>query len=124
MATTRKRRTTQSSAEFFPKSAMEMNAIMMGAPFVIGTRLMRMAMAGAQPSAKDRQENHKMVAEKVAAAQQSVVAYNQAMFKAAMDFPLAMMSANPMAKSMDAIGSAALKPYSSKVRANQKRLSK
>ncbi|MER0239967.1 hypothetical protein [Fulvimarina sp. MAC8] len=124
MATKRRRRTTSSSANFFPKSAIEANAIIMGAPFVIGTRMMQMAMAGAQPSAKDRRENQKMVAEKVTAAQESALAFNQAMFKAAMDFPLAMMSANPMAKSMDAIGSAALKPYSSKVRANRKRLSK
>lgn len=124
MATTRKRRKTTSPTAFFPKSAIEANAIMMGAPFVIGTRIMQMAMAGAHPTAKDQRENHQMVAEKVTAAQESVFAFNQAMFKAAMDFPLAMMSANPMAKTMDTIGSAALKPYSSKVRANQKRLSK
>ncbi|EAU40649.1 hypothetical protein FP2506_02944 [Fulvimarina pelagi HTCC2506] len=103
---------------------IETNAIMLGAPFVIGARMMQMAMAGPQPSEKERRETQRMVAEKVAAAQQSALAFNQAMFKAAMDVPLAMMSANPLAKSMDTVASAAIKPYSKRVRANRKRLSK
>ncbi|MDY8109987.1 hypothetical protein U0C82_12640 [Fulvimarina sp. 2208YS6-2-32] len=123
MARTRKRGTS-SSATLFPKSAVEASAIMVGAPFVIATRLTQMALAGGNPSAGDLRENRKMVAEKVAAVQQSAFAFNQAMMKSMMDMPFAFMTANPLAKSADAIVSAALKPYSSKVKANRKRLSK
>ncbi|RFC65200.1 hypothetical protein DYI37_04965 [Fulvimarina endophytica] len=118
----RKRSNTPSAP--FQKSMAEASAIMMGAPFVIGMRLTQMALAGSNPSAKDQRENHKMVAEKIAASQQSALAFNQAMIKASMELPLAMMRGTPMTAAMDTIATAALRPYSSKVTSNRKRLSK
>ncbi len=61
-------------------------------PQVVGERMTRMMLAGAQPSAKDQQEFHQMGAEKVAAFCESWMAIGQQMLHAQQEISLAWVS--------------------------------
>ena len=62
--------------------AQQTAGLAMAAPQVVGHRLTRMAMAGPQPSARDRAEFHRMGAEKVVAFSQGWLALNTSLWQA------------------------------------------
>ncbi|WP_084420112.1 hypothetical protein [Henriciella litoralis] len=108
----------------FPLATAETNAIMMGAPFVIASRMSQFWMSMLSTRPQDQFDATDMVSEKMIAAQQSIVAMNVAGMEAAMDAATAMMSGKAAKDPTDAILAAGLKPYSSKVKANRKRFQK
>jgi len=63
------------------------------APLVIANRLSRMALAGPQPSARDRREFERMVSEKWFASQESAVAMGASLLRMQQDLVLAAMRA-------------------------------
>ncbi|WAJ30569.1 hypothetical protein [Antarcticirhabdus aurantiaca] len=108
-----------------PKSTAELTTLMMVSPFVIGTRMTQMWLSAASPTAADKAEVSLMVAEKIQAVGESIVAMNMATMKAVGDATIAAMSGRARhVNDADAILSAGLQVYSKKVRANRKRLSR
>ncbi|MBB4001143.1 MAG: hypothetical protein V7704_14250 [Aurantimonas endophytica] len=108
-----------------PKTAAEMTTLMIMSPFVIGTRLTQFWASAASPQAKDREEAAQMVSEKMQAVGESVVAMNLAAVEAVTKATLAVATGSYLNDNHgDAIFSAGLKPYSQRVRANRKRLSR
>lgn len=108
-----------------PKSTTEMSTLMMLSPFVISSRMMQFWVSAAAPTATDRDEMSRMVGEKMQAAGESLLAMNMAAMAAATETALAAVTGRGRHSNHgDAILSAGLKPYSQRVRANRKRLSK
>ena len=106
-----------------PKSTAQMTTLMALSPFIIGTRMMQFWMTAAAPTAASRSEASRMVSEKLEAAGESVVAMNFAAIDAMTDAALA--AATGQLRNIndgDSILAAGLKPYTSRVRANRKRL--
>lgn len=68
------RRTTHSNRHSGQHLATQLNELAVAAPQVVAQRMMQMATAGAQPSARDRREMRLMGDEKLLAFQQSWVA--------------------------------------------------
>jgi hypothetical protein len=83
------------------------------APLVISHRLARMAMAGANPTARDRREFTRMGQEKMAAGYESM---------AAMATAFAGVGMIPWADASFRLASAGLAPVHSRVMANNRRL--
>lgn len=108
-----------------PKTVAQISTLAMMSPMVIGTRMMNMWMSAASPSASDRAEAARMVSEKMLAAGESIVAMNMAAVQAATDATLAAATGRTRrVNDGDAIIAAGLKPYTKRVRANRKRLSR
>ncbi|UIJ73978.1 hypothetical protein [Aurantimonas sp. HBX-1] len=102
-----------------------MTTLMVMSPFVISTRLTQFWASAASPQAKDRAEVAQMVSEKMQAVGESVVAMNLAAVEAMTKATLAAATGAYLDTNHgDAIFSAGLKPYSQRVRANRKRLSR
>ena len=107
------------------KTATEIASLMTLSPWVIGARLGQMWMSSAHPTAGDRREMDRMVSEKLQAVGESFIAMNVAMATAMTSATLALATGSPRAvNDLDAIVSAGLMPFSSRVRANRKRLSR
>lgn len=94
------------------------------APFVIALRLQEMQMAALSGKTHDVAELHHMVSEKIAATAESVVAVNVALWKAAFDNTIRLMTGGSASGHGTAIVSAALRPYGKRVRSNARRLSR
>ena len=94
------------------------------APFVIAVRLQEMQMAALTGKSQDVTELHRMISEKIAAAAESVVAVNVALWKAAFDNTMRLMTGGTASGHGTAIASAALRPYGKRVRSNARRLSR
>ena len=108
-----------------PKTAAEMTTLMILSPFVIGTRMTQFWASAASPQASDREEASQMISEKMQAVGESVVAMNLAAIEAMTRTTLAAVTGAYLNDNHgDAIFSAGLKPYSQRVRANRKRLSR
>jgi hypothetical protein len=116
----------------------QMTEMAFSVPFVVNHRLTRMALAGPNPSARDRQEFMTMGLEKVTAFQQSWLAMmwagagiSQEMMAAGLGWWLAPWAAAPASKAMEVmhqapmkVASAGLKPVSRRAGANARRLSR
>ena len=121
----RRRRSPARRITGAPRSAAEMTTLMMMAPFVIGTRLLRFGSGVGAPTARDRAEATRMVSEKMQASGESLMAVNMAVAKAVTDATFAAMTGRSRrTNDGDAVLTAALKPYTKCVRANRRRLSK
>ncbi|KQT86399.1 hypothetical protein ASG48_06200 [Aurantimonas sp. Leaf443] len=102
-----------------------MTTLMTMSPFIIGTRMMQFWMTAASPSAEDKAEAALMVTEKMQAAGESVMAMNAAAARIAGEATLAAVTGRHAGGNhADDILSAGLKPYTKRVRANRRRLSK
>lgn len=108
------------------KTAREIQDIMWAAPLVMGARLSRMMLPDAMRTAADRAEDTRMVAEKVKAASDGIIAMQTEMATQLMGAWIGMAFGKmpKAAKSADAIAAAGLKPARRKVKANVKRLAK
>jgi hypothetical protein len=93
------------------------------APFVIALRLHQMQLAAMTGKTQDVAELQRMVSEKVAAAAESGMAVNLALWKAALDGTMRLMTGSGSGHGT-AIAAAALKPYGKRVRSNARRLSR
>ncbi|MFB2551744.1 hypothetical protein [Ensifer soli] len=104
----------------------EMSALWFTAPMVIATRTQEMMMAAMAGRSSDSKEMHRMVTEKLAAAGESIVAFNMAVAAESMTFCLAVATGRMAGLDATAnrLAVAALKPYGKRVRANARRLSK
>lgn len=94
------------------------------APFVIAVRLQEMQMAALTGRTQDVTELHRMVSEKIAATAESMMAVNVALWKAAFDNTMRLMTGGLASGHGTAIASAALRPYGKRVRSNARRLSR
>lgn len=94
------------------------------APFVIAVRLQEMQMAALTGKTQDVTELHRMVSEKMAATAESVMAVNMALWKAAFDNAIRLMTGGMASGHGTAIASAALRPYGKRVRSNARRLAR
>ena len=107
-----------------PKSTAQMTSLMTLSPFVIGTRMMQFWMTATSPTAASRNEASRMLSEKMEAAGESVVAMNFAVLDAMTDAAFAAATGRTRnINDADSILAAGLKPYTSRVQANRKRLS-
>ncbi len=106
------------------KTAQQMSEIMWAAPFVMGTRLSRMMLPDAMRTAADRAEDTRMVAEKVKAAGDGLVAMQTEMASQMMNAWIGMAFGKMpnAARATDTVVAAGLKPARRKVKANAKRL--
>lgn len=105
------------------KASAEMTSIAILAPMVVGARLMQFWAHAASPTKRDRREAERMVTEKMQAMGESVVAMNLAATNAVIAASLAAMTGVVRnVDDADAILHAGLLPYSSRVRANRRRL--
>lgn len=116
----------------------QMTEMTFSVPFVVNHRLTRMALAGPNPSARDRQEFMTMGREKVTAFQQSWLAMmwagasiSQDLMAAGLGWWLAPWAAAPASRAMEVmhhapmkVASAGLKPVSRRAGANARRLSR
>ncbi|MEX6506863.1 hypothetical protein [Jiella sp. M17.18] len=109
-----------------PKAAAEVVTLLTMSPFIIGTRMMQFWMrAASTPTAGGDPEASRMVSEKIEAAGESLAAMNAAVAKAAGETVMAAMTGRPRAvNDADAILTAGLKPFSKRVKANHRRLSR
>lgn len=73
------------------RMAEDMAQLAVAAPMVVAQRMMRMALAGASPSASDRREMKRMSAEKVAAFTESWNTTASKLTRANMNFGLDLM---------------------------------
>jgi hypothetical protein len=108
------------------RTTQQMTDILWAAPLVMGARMSRMMLPETLRTAADRAEDTRMVAEKMQAAGEAVVA---AQLEASRQMTeawigMAFGRAPNTRRAADAIASAALKPVRRKVRANAKRLGK
>ncbi|WP_331374623.1 hypothetical protein [Sinorhizobium chiapasense] len=94
------------------------------APFVIALRLQEMQLAAMTGKTHDVAELQRMVSEKVAAAAESGMAVNVALWKATLDSTMRLMTGASGSGYGAAIAAAALKPYGKRVRSNARRLSR
>jgi hypothetical protein len=117
--------TMTSTRNPFPKVAAEMMALSTLAPLVIGSRVGGLWLSGFGIGKVGSDEAERMVWEKVQAGYESIIAMNMAMGSAFVGAASAAMAGAP-GKILDADGilSAGLKPYSDRVRANRRRLSR
>ncbi|NRT57876.1 polyhydroxyalkanoate granule-associated phasin [Sphaerotilus uruguayifluvii] len=116
----------------------QMTELAFSVPFVVSHRLTRMALAGPNPSARDRKEFMTMGLEKVTAFQQSWLAMmwtgagvSQEMVAAGLRWWMMPWSSAPASKAMEVmhqapmkVASAGLKPVSRRAGANARRLSR
>lgn len=110
-------------AEQFSKASAELMALAILSPMVAGARMMQFWLHAAAPRPRDRREAQRMVTEKMQAVGESVMAMNVAAASAVTAAMLAAMSgASRNVDDADAILHAGLLPYSSRVRANRRRL--
>lgn len=105
------------------KASAEMASLAVLSPMVAGARMMQFWLHAASPRPRDRREAHKMVTEKSQALGESIVAMNIAAMSAVAAATLAAMTgASRNVDDADAILHAGLLPYSTRVRANRRRL--
>lgn len=107
-------------------AATEFSTLMTLSPLVIASRMTEFWMTAASPSAASKREASRMITEKMQAVGESAMAVNMTMTKLAIDSATAAMTGliRETHNDADTILTAALKPYSSRVTANQKRLSR
>lgn len=107
-------------------AANELSTLMMLSPLVIASRMSEFWMTAAAPTAKSKREASQMVTEKMQAVGESAMAVNMAMTQLAIQSATAAMTGavRQTHNDADTILTAALKPYSSRVSANRKRLSR
>lgn len=123
----RKRRTRKPAGPAAATGAMaELATLGFVAPFVMASRMGGMWLNAFTPTAAGHRENSRMVNEKFAAAGESAVAASNAFAREAMKAGTEMMTAGAKAGTIntDAILSASLKPYTRRVKANARRLSR
>ena len=108
------------------KAATAMTTLVMEAPFVIASRMTEFWMTAASPTASSKREASRMVTEKLQAMGESALAVNVAMAKVVLDTTTSAMTGVLRSPHNDAddVLSAALHPYSRRVTANGKRLSR
>lgn len=96
------------------------------APFVMALRLHEMQLAALTGKTQDSTELNRMVSEKMAATAESVMAVNMALWRAAFDNTVRLMTGGGASLGLGgtAIAAAALKPYGKRVRGNARRLSR
>ena len=105
--------------------ARQATELAIAVPQVMAHRLTRMALAGAQPNARDRREFHGMGQEKVVALWQSWFAMGAAVVQAQQKVGLAMLQgARVPAVDTQRILSKGLAPVHRKATANAKRLAR
>lgn len=104
------------------KALSELAALGSVAPLVIGSRMAGMWLDGINPTTAGRRERNRMVSEKVAAACESVATVASAAMKEAARSSLRTMNGGSV--DADALLSAALRPYTRRVKANARRLSR
>jgi hypothetical protein len=103
---------------------------MLLAPLVVAERLPLLWWEAMGGNARGPRESHRMVNEKIEAAQHGMVAAQQEWLTSGMQSALALMQGNPVHAAhilngaSSRIASAALQPAARKVKANVKRLSK
>lgn len=107
-------------------AATELSTLMMLSPLVIASRMTEFWMSAAAPTAKSKHEASRMVTEKMQAIGESAMAVNMTVTQLAIESATAVMTGTVREthNDADAILTAALKPYSSRVTANRKRLSR
>ena len=123
----KKRRTRKPASPFATSGAMtEMATLGFVAPFVIASRMTGMWLNAFNPTAAGRRENSRMVSEKLTAAGESALAVSDAVAREAMKAGAGMMTAGAKAGTIntDALLSASRKPYTRRVKANARRLSR
>jgi hypothetical protein len=105
--------------------ARQATELAVAVPQVMAHRLTRMALAGAQPNARDRREFHGMGQEKVVAMWQSWFAMGTAVVQAQQKIGLAMLQGTrvPLVDTQRIL-SHALAPVHRKATANAKRLAR
>ena len=108
-----------------PRLARQAAELAIAVPQVMAHRLTRMALAGAQPNARDRREFDGMKQEKVVAMWQSGFAMSLGMMQASQKAWLAMLTGTrvPMVDTQRIL-SQALAPVHRKATANAKRLAR
>ena len=108
-----------------PRLARQATELAIAVPQVMAHRLTRMALAGAQPNARDRREFHGMGQEKVVAMWQSWFAMGSAMVQAQQKVGLALLQGTrvPMVDTQRIL-SQGLAPVHRKATANAKRLAR
>lgn len=94
------------------------------APFVMALRMQQMQLAALAGKTHDAAELNRMVSEKMAAAAESALAVNMAIWRNAMDNTLRMMTGSRTLPGAAALTTAALKPYAKRVRSNARRLAR
>jgi hypothetical protein len=116
------RMTRRRSTALLPVQAAQ---LAVAVPQVVAHRLTRMALAGANPSARDRREFHGMAQEKVVAFYQSWFAMGWAMLEAMQKAWLAVLQGArvPLADPQAILGRG-LAPIHRKATANAKRLAR
>jgi hypothetical protein len=107
--------------------ASDLASLWFNAPIVIAIRTQAMGMAVITGSTKEMAEFSRMVTEKAAAASESAMALNLSIAKQGMAAATAMATGRKPRSGAGAaakIAHAAIKPFSKRVRANAKRLTK
>ncbi|KQT57311.1 MULTISPECIES: hypothetical protein [unclassified Aureimonas] len=106
-------------------AAVEISTLVMLSPLVIASRMTEFWLTAASPTAKSRRETVRMVTEKMQAVGESAMAVNMAVTGLAIQSAAAAATGTVRQthNDVDTILTAALKPYSSRVTANRKRLS-
>ncbi|KQT54142.1 hypothetical protein ASG43_00475 [Aureimonas sp. Leaf454] len=107
-------------------AAAELSTLMLLSPLVISSRLTEFWMTASAPTGRSKLEASRMVSEKVQAIGESAIAVNLAVTKVAIDSATAAMTGvlRQSHNDVDTILTAALKPYSTRVTANRKRLAR
>ncbi len=105
-------------------AAAELSTLMMLSPLVIASRMTEFWMTAGSPSARSEREVSRMVTEKVQAVGESAMAVNMAVTQLALESAASALKGilRETHNDADTILTAALKPYSSRVTANRRRL--
>lgn len=103
---------------------LDTTTLWLEAPYVIALRLQEMQMATLTGKAQDAAECRRMISEKIIATAESMMAVNIALWRAAFDTTLRLMTGSIVSSHGTAIASAALRPYGRRVRSNVRRLSR
>jgi hypothetical protein len=109
-----------------PRLARQATELAIAVPQVMAHRLTRMALAGAQPNARDRREFHGMAQEKMVAMWESWFAMGWAMAQASQKAWLALLQGSTRLPVFDAqrILAQGLAPVHRKATANARRLAR
>ncbi|WP_157944583.1 hypothetical protein [Mangrovicella endophytica] len=108
-----------------PGSMAELSTLMLFSPLVMSARMTQFWLSAASPTTRDKAEAARMVTEKLQAAAESVLAMNLAVGTAAADMALAAVTGRMRhVNDADAVLKAGLRPFTRRVRANHRRLSK
>jgi hypothetical protein len=111
----------------FPKSVGEAATVALFAPLVVFNRSAALWIDAMQPGGARSREAERMVTEKIAAAMESAAAVNLAVMRIGIDVSLGTMRNGlriASVASLDGVAAAGLRPYSRRVAANHRRLSR